>query len=652
MRLSQLYTNQPQRFEPIYFQPGLNVVLAEINLPENKSKDTHNLGKTTLGRILDFCFLKKTTKEFFLNKNIELFEEFIFFLEIELPDKQFLTIARAARTQSKASFKKHSRPHQNYLFLDKTDWDYYQLSFDRARQLFDGLLNWRAIKPWPFRKIIGYQLRAQDDFNLNWAIRADEIAQNVGAKRVGKSTGVLASTASIFTRRCSPTGCVISPPRIAQFRLKNVFHLHKFAGRHADWKPFLAFLLGFNAHLVETHYELEEQQKKLKKEEETIRKELGGSLQDASEIHGMLSIKKADANKKQERLDQFDFHLSDLTRTEQLVDEIDQEIANLNEERYVLKINLNKINQSLEDDQILFNVKDATQLFKQAGVLFQGQIKKDFQQLIDFNRAITEERRIYLSEEQQEILARLEEIGGQLAHLNQERSHTLSFLKDTDAFNKFRTIANELITLRADIQFWERQAELLETLKNYRKRLRDLDGQIKDVQRDIEQDMEDQNADETSLFSRIRLFVNEIVEAVISRNALLKVTQNTLGHLEFNMAILDQSGKATSADLGHTYRKLLCVAFDLAVLRAHGRAAFPQFVFHDGIFESLDDRKKTNLLTVLREYVGKGLQPIITLIDSDLPPSTKNNPVFEENEIIVKLHDQGDAGRLFKMGPW
>lgn len=47
----------------------------------------------------------------------------------------------------------------------------------------------------------------------------------------------------------------------------------------------------------------------------------------------------------------------------------------------------------MQEDQILFSPDEAQRLFGEAGVLFHGQIKKDFQQLITFNRAITEERR-------------------------------------------------------------------------------------------------------------------------------------------------------------------------------------------------------------------------------------------------------------------
>ncbi len=71
MKLSRLYTNQPEKFAPIDFEPGLNVVLAEIRVPANKRKDTHNLGKTTLGRVLDFCLLSKRKPNFFLFKHEE-----------------------------------------------------------------------------------------------------------------------------------------------------------------------------------------------------------------------------------------------------------------------------------------------------------------------------------------------------------------------------------------------------------------------------------------------------------------------------------------------------------------------------------------------------------------------------------------------------
>ena len=89
------------------------------------------------------------------------------------------------------------------------------------------------------------------------------------------------------------------------------------------------------------------------------------------------------------------------------------------------------------------------------------------------------------------------------------------------------------------------------------------------------------------------------------------------------------------------------------MLRAHLQDRFPNFVYHDGVFESLDDRKKTNLLMVIRQYAELGVQSIITLIDSDMPPRTEATvPVFASDEIVLTLHDEDDEGRLFRMKTW
>lgn len=198
MKLSKFYSNKPDLFEPVDFVDGLNVIIAEIRLPENRSKDTHNLGKTTFGRLLDFSFLTKRDPNFFLFKHFDVFSEFVFFLEIRLEDDSFLTIRRGVDDATKICFKKHEIGHQDFSELPISEWDHQDVPFERARDLLDGLLDWRAFKPWSFRKGLGYLLRSQDDFH-------------------------------------------------------DVFHLRKFAGKHADWKPFLAHILGFNDHLLSQH---------------------------------------------------------------------------------------------------------------------------------------------------------------------------------------------------------------------------------------------------------------------------------------------------------------------------------------------------------------------------------------------------------------
>jgi uncharacterized protein YydD (DUF2326 family) len=599
MKLSKLYSNKPDLFSPIDFQAGLNVVLAEIRLPENRSRDTHNLGKTTLVRVIDFCFLAGRDKDFFLFKHKDIFEGFVFFLEIGLADANYVTVRRSVAEHSKISFKKHEAAHQDFNDLSEEDWDHYALPLERAREMLDGLLDWRAVSPWDYRKGLGYQLRTQDDYN-------------------------------------------------------DVFQLRRFAiGKHKDWKPYVAHILGFNHKLIEQYYAKLEKLEDKKSIAETVKAELGGSVDALSKIEGILLLKQNDAEKMQRLLDAFDFREQDKDRTEQLVSGINVRVAELNSRRYSLNQTRRKIDTSLEEDQILFKPDQAERLFKEVGVFFPEQIKRDYSQLIAFNRAITDERRGYLQEERAEIEAELKAIAEELDDLCKRRAAVLGFLSTTDVFAKYKQVTDDLVTLRADIADLERQRGFLGRLQELRGEIRVLTEECIHLQSQIEANVESQNSDKTSLFSSIRIYFSEIVEEVLAHKALLSVSPNSSGHLEFKAEILDDKGKATSADRGHTYLKLLCVAYDLAVLRAHLGDRFPHFVYHDGVFESLDDRKKANLLAVIRKYADLGVQHVITLIDSDMPPPTaKDKPVFALDEVVLTLHDEGPEGRLFHMKAW
>lgn len=597
MKLSKLYSNQSDLFQPINFVDGLNVVMAEIHQPKDRKKDTHNLGKTTLVRLLDFVLLATNDSNFFLFKHKEKFEDFTFFLEIKLDDNSFVTIRRSVKEASKISFKRDKAKYQDFSETPDAEWDHCNVPFKNARELLDGMLDWHGLKTWAYRKIIGYLLRSQSDY-------------------------------------------------------QDVFQLSKFKGKHGDWKPFLAHILGFDDKLITKYYEKEDQLSKEKDISENIKKGLGADIEDINKIKGILLIKQEEIEKKQKELDAFDFRDQDKDSTKKLVDEIDRNIADLNAKRYSLNFNLKKITDSLKEDRILFDPDAAQVLFKEAGIAFQGQIKKDFQQLIAFNQAITDERRGYLQEEQKEIKAELKEIDANLNALGGQRSQTLAFLSKTDVFDKYKDVSNEIVAMKAEVISLKNRLMVLNKLLLKAKEIREIKYDHDSLQVKIEENVNEQSSDKNSLFSTIRLYFNEIIKAVIDREAVLSVLVNKEGHLVFRAEILDEKGGSTGADLGHTYRKLLCIAFDLAVLRAHLKEKFPRFVYHDGVFETLDDRKKENLLAVIRYYGELGLQPIITLIDSDLPKRDDDKPIFSKDEIVLTLHDKDQSGRLFRMQAW
>lgn len=596
MKLSRLYSNLAAVFPPICFNDGLNVVLAEIRNPENLKKDTHNLGKTTIAYIIDFCLLRKKHKEFFLFKHEDIFKGLVFFLEIKLDNGKFMTIRRSVSESSKISilYAWISCPDANNL--PGRDWNHWELSFEKSKEVIEGQLDFSVAKGWSFRNPLGYALRLQGDYS-------------------------------------------------------EVFHLGKFLGKHEDWKPFLAEIVGLNGEIVKNNYTLNDEIKNIKGEISKIEKSFKSNSMSRDQLEGIIQFKMREIQDLEQMLNNFDFRLPDEEISEEIVNKIEFEIAENNERRYHLQMMLKKIDKTL-GESIQFDLATIERVFEDANIYFGVQIKKDYSDLMSFLESISKEREDILKQDRQNIIAELNEIEHKLEKSNNQRMIALATLRQAKSMEKYREHTKKLVELKANLAVLERQREEKNRLVELQSKLTITSQKRNELIQAIEDSISNPWDKEIRYLS-IRFDFGDIVKAVIDRSALLSCEVNKEGNIDFRADILDESGLATSADDGHTYRKLLCVAFDIALFSSYLNENFIHFVFHDGVFESLDDRKKQCLLDEIRARCERGLQQIITVIDSDLPlKSDGSRMTFHDSEIVRLLHDQGDDGRLFRMPAW
>lgn len=598
MKLKRLYSNHPDLFEPIRFNDGLSVVLAEIRLPANRLLDTHNLGKTTVGELIDFCLLKRKSSSFFLFKHEARFEAFTFYIEVTLDSGGYLTIARPVIPGSQVDMVKTEDSLENVLDAEDLTWDHTGLPFDRAKLLLDGLLGMTALQPWGFRKLVGYLVRSQRDY-------------------------------------------------------LDVFQLGKFSGKHKDWKPFVAHLLGLEAESVSDLYEKRDELETATAHLNSLTREWGGEDVDPSVLDGLISVKRRDVDAKAAVLESFNFNEEDGRVTADLVDQVEAQIAYLNEESYRLQQLAKRIDDSLKEGQVLFKTSDAEALFRQAGVAFGEQIKRDYDQLLAFNRSITRERREALQLQATQTQSRLRAIREELAAANTARAQSLDFLRESDALEKFKELSREVSELRGELSLLESKRAAAARLIALRREQRTLAEEYGHLETEVETEISAVSQDEESRFGRLRRYFTEIVYEVLGQNALLAIRMNGSGGLDFTAEFIGESGIATSGDRGTSYKKLLCIAFDLAMLRAYSDTAFPRFVYHDGAFEQLEPRKREKLLGIFRLYADMGLQPIVSLLDSDMNEPLDSGPdALSSAEVVLRLHDEGAEGRLFKMPTW
>lgn len=594
MKLSKLYSNQDDKFEPILFNQGFNVILGDVTKPKNSDLDSHNLGKTTLARLLDFMFLVKRNKEQFLFVNPEIFQSFVFYLEVQLLDNTYLTIKRGVSNNSKISLKKHTEPNQDYRQLTEGQWDYFELVIDRAKDYLDGQFNFSAVPSWHYRKLIGYLIRIQEDF-------------------------------------------------------QDVFQLKKYRGSDSDWKPYMADLLGFNGELAKQNYitasQFDNLKQEVKKQDVFTEKSATEAL---SKIDNQLLISQKELTDIQSFVETFNFSESDQQTIESLVKDIDSEIISLNMREYTIKNSISHIEQSLVEDKIEFNPKAVKSLFEETSILFPDQITKDFEQLIAFNKAISEERNGYLNKELLELKKELITITARLETLNEQRASHLSFLQEKELISKFKEANLKIAEIQAAITYDTQKKERIQQIIDLQEQQQELKTKLDLIVSDMQKNVTSVNNSNESIFSKIRLYFNEIIQTVLSKQGIISVFLNTENNLEFT-AQYQEKGKSTQESKGSSYKTFLCIAFDMAVARAYLDQRFPRFIYMDGAFDGLDDRKKGLLLQVFREYSNIGLQIIITTIKSEIQNPHTN---ISEEEVILKLHDDGQDGRLFKMQIW
>lgn len=591
MKLSKIYSNDPTRFRAVEFNSGLNVILGRIKDVKAREKDVHNLGKTLFAQVIDFCLLKKRDSDSFLFKN-QHFQDFVFFLEIKTHKGEYVTVRRSVKEASKGAFKKHKKRGQDFSGLAEKSWDHWNLPFDTAKEVLDGILDLTVLKPWSFRQAVSYSLRSQRDYD-------------------------------------------------------EPFKLAKFAGSHSEWKPFLSHILGFNGQIVARGYELEEVIAKLESEEKGLVARTSG-IADRDQLRGQIEIVQQEVAAIEKELDKFDFSPEDKRITRELVSQIDSRIVQLNETRYSLTSDKTKI-QSALGVHLSIDLKALKKIFEDSKIYFGDQIKKDFDALERFNKQLADERDEYLQKDLEELEVQLNEIDCELVTLNERRATALTSLTDTASLSKYKRLTKQMVQRQADLETLRRTESVLRELLAKRNEIRATKKELEVVGGALEKAVNKQ----PDRYKQIRHYFDQIVKNVVDRHGNLYSRVNEQGHLEFDVEVLDDAAKPTRAGQGFSYGRLLCIAFDLAIMRAYINDAFPHFVFHDGLLETLDDRKKLNLIDVSREYCELGIQHIVTVIESELPRMANGRKfAFSVDEIILTLTDEGDSGRLFIMPEW
>ena len=585
MKIRRIYCSDKDRFHNIVFADGFNVIQAEITDRSDEKKDTHNLGKTLLIHLIDFLMLKKIANKtgFFLTKGG--FEGQVFFAELQLNSGSYLVIRRSVDAPSKISFRRSKTALKG--FSTDLAWDEEDMSLDKAQEYLNGQLHFDIVPKWPYRKSVTYFLRTQNDF-------------------------------------------------------RDIFRLDKFSrGADRDWKPFMFDLLGFDGGLIAKKYELESELQDLDRDLETLEQEANVKVGEKDKIQGLIQIKRDEKQSMENQIDRFNFYEKDKSINEDLVDGIDSRIRALNTRRYNCSYEVSKIGESLAAEIPSVDVDKLKILFEDVKLNLPEHLEKNFRSLLDFNASVTSERDKILRENLTNLKAELEELDANLAQQEKMKQDALAFLTERDSYSKFKEYQKQLAKLEGDITSLEDRLTLVTRTSEIEERRNEVIAKI------AKQRQLTGKAIAEQCHAEIRKVFNRIIGDVLSTNGLISVAMNKAGNVEFvgdiqnpkSLAVTDEAG-------GTTYKKLMCMAFDIVILIVYSKASFYRFVYHDGALETVEDRKRMLFIQMVRRVCSEyGLQYIMTLIDSDLPMDETGKVVpFPDAEICLRLHDKDDSG--------
>lgn len=600
MKLVRLYSNQSAIFPPIQFKNGFNVVLARVRQAEDLDRDSHNLGKTLLAYLLDFALLKEVDKTFFLRKHGERFRDFVFFLEILLPDGESnLTIRRPCDSDTKISLKKHGAVTGDSPFATLGDelWDQPNVPIRKAQQLVDSYLSFDVLPGWDYRKGVSYFLRTQHDYR--------------------------------------------SPFRVEKFqRAKDI-----------EWKPYVADMLGLPGAIMLKKYDADRAAEGGDEAARLLEASARFKAEDYDRVRAQIERKEIELRQREAQVSSFSFHEVEMEMSEDLVTEVESNIGRIEQELYYKNRDLQAATEGLAKP-LDFRADEVAEIYRECEVALPGQLVRSYAELEDFNRRLAKERNKYLK---RRILA-LEKVVTALRAEHQafseKRRRYLQVLKDKESLERFKRLQLEALRLDEELQQLRAQLERLSEISDLRAAAREAEREAERLADKLDRAVHNP----PKRYESIRRRFQEIVDQCLKVPAVLYVRQNAEGNLEFHADIerLAGSGEMTSEAEGSTYTKFLCMAFDLAVLAEYADKRFFHFVYHDGALEGLDDRKKLRLLSLVEGLCAEfGIQYILSTIQHELPRTSAGDiRDFSPDVIIRELHDEGDSGRLFRMPPF
>lgn len=407
-------------------ETGLNLIVGT----GNKDNTTNSIGKTTLIRVLDFCFDGK--------------------IEQLYADKEF----KESINEDIYNFLKTKQPIFKLYLKDKG----LNINYEIKR-----VVMYEKEKLYIENKIFTNGKEVEGDFN----IELKKILLNDIHKK--------------------PTLRQLVPKFIRkdEYQINNVLkYLHPTTS-NSEYEKIHLFLFGFKAKkLLQEKGELEKELKKLKKEKSIL-----ASKFNIVDLKQILKIVNQDLEELYVQRDAFqldekyDLEEEELKNIQLKMVKLEKEITNLNLQKSLIRKQIEELNK----DSFLKNTQTIQLLYDEAS-FYLDKIHKSFDEVVAFHNKMIKNEKVYMESRFNEIEISLLDLKEQRAILQQEYSKLMKKLSKTGSLSEY-TKLNEQIEKLAEKK--GQNEKLLEELGKIEKDIKAIEKKLLDIKDKINENLED-----------------------------------------------------------------------------------------------------------------------------------------------------------------
>ena len=457
-------------FKTLFFEPGLNILLADKSEGASDRQSRNGAGKTSFVELVHFLCGSNVDKRSIFRSDALVDSTFNMTVQIDGKD---CVVERSGAKPSRILVTGPAVPwptSAGTLFNSDTD----ELSNEKWRQMLGHFWFGLDVPHTPIRK---YSPRFRSLF-------------------------------SYIVRRQS-SGAFQSPTQNAA--MQQIW----------DQQVAISYLLDLDWHIASEIQTLRDKEKVVKALGRAARAgDLGPHFERAADLRTRLAVTSRRADQLRSELKAFRI-VPEYRALEEEANEITGQINVLGEQNFVDRRSVSELRASLEDEEAP-SESDLVALYKEAEIVLPEMLSKRLEEVASFHRTIIANRRAHLTDEVSSAELRIEQNERKKAELDIRRSRIMQILQSGGALEQYTAMREELGKSESEIETIRQRLETAEALESSKA---ELDIERNQLARSLRNDIHER----TSIVSEAILKFEELSEALYERAGSLTVDASSSG---------------------------------------------------------------------------------------------------------------------------